>query len=912
MPIPIAKDQAEFKAPEVSSPRGTTPQIMPIKTGLPEATNDLLKAGINAHNVLAQIKVDNDTVIANQLTLQLEQQLTDAMNSTEVDENGNVIGFLHKKGEDAFNSLPELDKSVSGLYNNYLKEMSQLSPVAIEKLLLKGKDLVSETQKNAFNYSYAQHEEYNKNNAVSMSNNIIVNAKATNGAIDENINNDLAVLMQQQELINKGQSDEVKQDAIRTAVEKYFEESFIATDNKHSSAPTLGGGATYTIKEIKDAFNKGLISKKFFDKQLKQYEKEMCATAVIRGGVTNYDKVFNLVLAREGLNTEEKEEYLATFKKNIDKMSKNAKSMLLDGSMHYRMIQANALPDNYEVKRTMEEMFKNPYSFYIDDDNGHLMHYDKEKKTRTTIDQWLKDNGLQNVMKNDSSIGFVKEMALYVQALKNNGASDSDWKKLITMFNSVSKSPLDEEQLEQEETNQQVLSSLKYKDVHDYGQDKIEDNREKASKYNNDSFNLGTLTAFNPKASVESTNQVKIKTSQLLSDSFNNIVASSTQSDTFDQSIDALEKIPERFQNDPDAWVFEEENKYITFLAKDQLASYAKNAKKNRGYYINVPTDTQGNFETFLYKGNINYGNILRDVTYQVLNDDKIKNINGLSLENKFANMDNNQKQYLRDIIESRVQEEIFKSMANDTNNIISSSKDDSVLSSQSYAYKYIMSKASNDYTGTVKETVVPFDDTEQRIDEKPNFYKQFTVSPAELPAKANDFKNKVLGLYPRVVDTNNVSKISDTFITDLNDILQLGKSSDGSPDKSIALFNTLSDIKNNKMVMTEDAEYSLRRAMSALDARYQKKYNSNLSDDLKIYEDNNGSIEKYAEKRNEIRTAIQNGPIFVAPDNQGYYGDERDFYYVYKTLGQLLADVRTKQLYLDYSKFKKVRKNLR
>lgn len=909
MPIPIAKDQAEYKIPDVSGAKGQAPEIMRINTGLPEATNDLVKSVMNAHNVLAQIKVDNDTVKANQLTLQLEQQLSDAMNSTETDENGNVIGFLHKQGEDAFNSLPELDKNIAGIYNGYLKEMSQLSPVAIEKLLLRGKDLVNDTQKNAFNYSYEEHEKYNKNNAVAMSNNIIVNAKATDGVVDQNINNDLNALMQQQELINKGQSDEVKKDAIRTAIEKYFDESLNSTDNKHSSNPTLGGGATYAVRQLKDAFNKGLIGKQYFDKKLKQYEKEMCATAVIRGGVTNYDKVFNLVLSREGLTTQEKEEYLASYQKNIDKISAHAKGMLDDGSMHYKLIQANALPENYELKRTLEEMFKNPYSFIIDD-KGKLMHFDNEKLTKTDIDTWLKDNGLHNLLKSEESVGFVKEMALYVQALKNNGATDSDWKKLITMFNSVSKSPLNQEQLAQEEINQSVLGNIKYKTTHDSGQEKIKDKIKATSKANADAFNLATLTAYNQTSTVESSNLLKTGASKMLSDAFNDIVSSSSESDVFDQQIDALEALPLRFQKDPDAWFDEEENKYITFLAAEQLASYAKNAKSNRGYYVNIPTDTQGGVETFLYKGNINYGNILRDVTYQVLNDDRIKNVGGMSLENKFANMDKNQKEYVLNIIENKVKDEIFKSMANDTNNILSSSKDSAALSRDSYAYKYIMNRAFEDYRGTVDEAIVPFEKTEQKVEEKPNFYKQFTYSDNDLPKEANDFSNKVRGTYRRVVDTNNVTKINDNFISELDDILRLNGSD--KPD-SIGLYKTLNDIKNNKMVFQEDAEAQITRYLNTLSSLYIKQYNSDLSEDLKLYEQNKGDIDDYAQKRREMKSAIESGgTFFIAPDNQGYYGREREFYSAYKTLSDILKDVRTKRLYIDYSKFKEVRSKLR
>lgn len=132
MPIPIAKEQKQFDVPTAASPEGRAGRVLPVNTGLPEATEKLTKAMFSAHDVLAKMRVESDSAKASNDFLAYKKQMNDLLYSNELDENGNPKGFIYQTGENAFKSLKEYDTKASSLYQEFTKKLSNYLPVATE------------------------------------------------------------------------------------------------------------------------------------------------------------------------------------------------------------------------------------------------------------------------------------------------------------------------------------------------------------------------------------------------------------------------------------------------------------------------------------------------------------------------------------------------------------------------------------------------------------------------------------------------------------------------------------------------------------------------------------------------------------------------------------------------------------
>lgn len=132
MPIPIAKDQTQFNVPTAASAPGNAGQVLPIDTGLPQATKSLNDSMVNAASLLGKMKVESDMAKASNDYLAYKKGMNDLLYSPELDENGEPIGFIYKTGEQAFNSLKDYDAKSSALYQEFTKKLGQYLPVATE------------------------------------------------------------------------------------------------------------------------------------------------------------------------------------------------------------------------------------------------------------------------------------------------------------------------------------------------------------------------------------------------------------------------------------------------------------------------------------------------------------------------------------------------------------------------------------------------------------------------------------------------------------------------------------------------------------------------------------------------------------------------------------------------------------
>lgn len=140
MPIPIAKEQEQFNIPTAASPEGRAGKVLPVNTGLPEATENLTKAMFSAHDVLAKMKVESDMAKASNDYLVYKKGMNDLLYSPELDENGEPIGFIYKTGEQAFNSLKDYDAKSSALYQEFTKKLGKYLPVATENAFKSAND----------------------------------------------------------------------------------------------------------------------------------------------------------------------------------------------------------------------------------------------------------------------------------------------------------------------------------------------------------------------------------------------------------------------------------------------------------------------------------------------------------------------------------------------------------------------------------------------------------------------------------------------------------------------------------------------------------------------------------------------------------------------------------------------------
>ena len=132
MPIPIAKEQEQFRAPTAATPSGNAGKVLPVNTGMTEATENITKAAFTVNDVLAKLRISNEQAKATNDFLAYKKQMNDLLYSNELDENGNPIGFIYKKGENAYNSLKEYDAKASAFYQNFTKKLSNYLPVASE------------------------------------------------------------------------------------------------------------------------------------------------------------------------------------------------------------------------------------------------------------------------------------------------------------------------------------------------------------------------------------------------------------------------------------------------------------------------------------------------------------------------------------------------------------------------------------------------------------------------------------------------------------------------------------------------------------------------------------------------------------------------------------------------------------
>lgn len=659
MPIPIAKEQDRFDVPQAASNGGKAGNIMQINTGLPEATNNLTEAMLKAHNTIAQIKIDNDTAKANQLTMDLEQQQTQLMTSTDVDENGEVIGFLNKEGNEAFNSIETLDKRLAQSYNAYLAEMSKLSPVAIEKLLLKGKEVTNNTQEKAFQHAYNEHDKYIKNVAKASTADIISQASGDDKLLSEQNLNHFDIIRQNNYTIYRGQSEEFIEQMTRQDIENYVKVATNDIMKKFSNSPIMGAGATVAKNFLQDAFDKGFISDKFRSEQGHAIDQEAALSTVGKLTLENYDRSAKFIRNRKDLNDSEKNLYI----KNLDTARENLKkknSGAIAKDLDWKFNQIPTMPHAGDVAGIVGALVKNELVPFMDEKDKKLkfIHTKEGVQTVMTLQQYADAYGFGGLFNAGSDIekgekqqeiNYIWEVASNLYTAAKNGATSQDFKNILTSFERDIKSDLPRDMQNKYDGNDVVINNTHF-NLSGKGSEKTGELSDSALERGMQGYsaNRGAPNEAEARRAVSNFLPQVWKEAQLQVGSID---------DVYERDIKTAEKVKEFLGRKSTLGIKHGGNDFVN-AAMDELIKRIERAKTNGGYEIIIPSE-DGKSLSAIYKGEVDFSNVIFSYMDELLQKDSFMNANGVGLKDRFNFLNDSQKQELTNMLEEQMRSRI-------------------------------------------------------------------------------------------------------------------------------------------------------------------------------------------------------------------------------------------------------------
>lgn len=672
MPIPIAKEQKQFDVPTASSVNtAQTGRILPINTGLQEAVSDVVNAGFSAHNVMAQIKVDNDTAKGNELTLELQRNIENSLNSTEVDENGNVIGFLHKEGNEAFNNIKNFDKTTSAMYNNYLKEMSGLSPVAIQKLLLKGQEIVQNAQDKAFNYAYEQHRKYNINNATVANENIISQAKGEDSKITDSVIQDLDLIHQNNAIIARGQSPEYLNYLNRVSTEKYFTVALANVSTKYSNVPLLEGGGLFAKNMLEDAFNKKLISQDFRTKMGKEIDKDIASNATTRATFNNYEQAKKIVENRVDLTASEKAAYLNSLESNMTKARQQSSAEIVNYLNADKFREIPQLPARDDVMTVVEKMINNPTMMAFDDDKKQLsfIHKEGEKYFKLSLKEYVERLNLHQLYGKDVTEdqrkwteSYITDIGTRIAQSVKNGMTVENMKKLRIAFEEAKEVPLSEADQDRVNAFKQIKSLSSVKNA-------TGDGKTATAVENSANLESNTERLMHFYDGSQSSREAAHSIAKGIGDAFKYMMLQQNEDNQYDQVNGAVKDFKKHFvaKEDDFLW-FDSDNAFISYTS-DMVSKYNKVLQRKNGIDIVIPT-TDGAI-TAVYKGNLDVSNVITRFTEELMTSDWFMGANGFGISAKLQNLSDAQKEDVAKLYEKCLMDEAASAAFNDTDHLI-------------------------------------------------------------------------------------------------------------------------------------------------------------------------------------------------------------------------------------------------
>lgn len=660
MPIPIAKEQDRFDVPQAASNGGNAGKIMQINTGLPEATNNLTEAMLKAHNTIAQIKIDNDTARANQLTMDLEQQQTQLMTSTDVDENGEVIGFLNKEGNEAFNSIETLDKRLAQSYNAYLAEMSKLSPVAIEKLLLKGKEVTNNTQEKAFQHAYNEHDKYIKNVAKASTADIVSQASGDDKLLSEQNLNHFDIIRQNNYTIYRGQSEEFIEQMTRQDIENYVKVATNDIMKKFSNSPLMGAGATVAKNFLQDAFDKGFVSDKFRSEQGHDIDQEAALSTVGKLTLENYDRSAKFIRNRKDLNDSEKNLYINNLDKARENLKKQSGGAIAKG-LEWKFNQIPKMPHAGDVAGIVKALVKNELVPFMDEKDKKLkfIHTKEGVQTVMTPQQYADAYGFGGLFNAGSDIekeekqqeiNYIWEVASNLHTAAKNGATSKDFNDILKSFERDVKSDLPQDMQNKYDGNDVVINNTHF-NLSGKGSEKTGELSDSALERGMQGYsaNRGAPNESEARRAVANFLPQVWKEAQLQVGSVD---------DVYKRDIETAEKVKELLGRKSTLGIGHGGNDFVN-AAMDELIKRIERAKTNGGYEIIIPSKDGKTSLSAIYKGEVDFSNVIFSYMNELLQKDSFMNANGTGLKDRFNFLNDSQKQELTNMLEEQMRSRI-------------------------------------------------------------------------------------------------------------------------------------------------------------------------------------------------------------------------------------------------------------
>lgn len=283
--------------------------------GLQKSVQNAGLSVLGVAEVFKKIKRQNDIARATNDLSVYRNKVNDLLTSTEVDpETGEVIGFINKKGENAFNNIETYQQKLSNLTKEYQEQIHSYMPDIRDKFTMDSDEIHIDTMTKINQYALKETEEFQRNSANAFFDNVKRNEFLRN---PNDYKKTYASVYEQNMLINPGQSEDFYKNETQKIMSETISNSIRKMNEQDSN---LGAYAAYSrgSQFIRNLVKSGSITKDMGQDLLKN-QQNLRFSAVQLEGTTTIDVFKNLLINADGLDKYEKIKYLYDYAKSQDK-----------------------------------------------------------------------------------------------------------------------------------------------------------------------------------------------------------------------------------------------------------------------------------------------------------------------------------------------------------------------------------------------------------------------------------------------------------------------------------------------------------------------------------------------------------------------------------------------------------------
>lgn len=394
--IPLKDRRIQFDAPNASNGGSAAfraseiPQVKSVAPLAHKAGQDVM----STIEVFKKIKRQNDIARATNDLAVYKQKVSDLMNSTEIDpETGEIKGFLHKKGENAFNSLAQYQDKLSALTKEYQQQIYKYDPDIRDKFTLDSDETQLKEMNNINSYALQQTEEFQQKSYDAYIDNVKTKYDVNNSADVDLLR---AEVKGQIALRYQGQSDSFYNNQTEKVIETVLERNMRRIEEQRSN---MGSYISYdrSLNFARRLYKDGKISEDTLQKllnksQLRRFE------AMSYENLTTFDDFKNKLMAADGLDNLEKQKLLYEYAEKINRANK-AGANNIDDIWFQRLIaspiangELSGVPvDEQQLSGIAQQI--NVLLPYVSLDKNTGVSYLNENAMPDELKQAIKENG---------------------------------------------------------------------------------------------------------------------------------------------------------------------------------------------------------------------------------------------------------------------------------------------------------------------------------------------------------------------------------------------------------------------------------------------------------------------------------------------------------------------------------------